>query len=76
MLSLRNIIANVLQVSQLEKLGAHCLGVLPFYHIYGSLISNMALYQGRTNVIMPKFDPQVLLRVVSNFQVGSLIPPQ
>lgn len=69
MLTHRNILANVVQISAwLPDL--HCgkerfLAVLPFFHVFGLTVSlNLAVYTGCAIVIMPRFDPDELINLI------------
>ncbi|GMF11253.1 unnamed protein product [Phytophthora lilii] len=65
-LSARNMVANVLQVDHIEDLGHHCLGLLPFFHIYGTMTINLVIYQGEAMVVLPRFKPESFLGALSN----------
>jgi len=54
------------------------LGILPFFHIYGMVVLLASgLYQGSTNVILPKFEPQLFLETLQNYKISEayLVPP-
>jgi 4-coumarate--CoA ligase len=76
-LSARNMVANVLQVDSVEDLGPHCLGLLPFFHIYGTMTINLAIYQGKAMVVLPRFKPESFLGALSKYKVrlNSVSPP-
>lgn len=68
-LSARNMVANMLQVDHMEDLGVHSLGLLPFFHIYGMLLIHLSIYQGTAKVVLPRFDPHTLLKVLAKYKV-------
>ena len=76
-----NVVANVVQceVEQLNlSVDDTLVGVLPFYHIYGlTVILNLALCAGSTCVTMPRFDPELFLRVLKQHDVtvAHVAPP-
>ncbi|MGI9104324.1 MAG: class I adenylate-forming enzyme family protein [Terriglobales bacterium] len=82
MLTHHNLVVNVYQL-----VGPDCapftsdvtgLCFLPLYHIYGlNVVLNPILMLGATLVLMPRFDPQAALRLVSEEQVTfvPLVPP-
>lgn len=81
MLTHRNVLVNIVQ-QQGWSVGVRgegrVLGVLPFYHIYGLVMSLWtALYQGNVVVTLPRFQPQTFLQAVSRWQVSvlHLVPP-
>ena len=54
------------------------LDFLPFYHIYGlTILMNSGLGIGATQVVMPRFDPELTLRLVEKHRVTNLfvVPP-
>jgi long-chain acyl-CoA synthetase len=56
----RNLVANVLQMDAFNEFlpGEEVvLGVLPLFHVYGMTVClNLAMYEGATVVLMPRFD--------------------
>ena len=47
------------------------LGVLPFYHIYGMVVSQWcALHAGNTVVTLPRFQPQHFLSAIQTHRVS------
>jgi acyl-CoA synthetase (AMP-forming)/AMP-acid ligase II len=70
-LSARNMVANTMQISHVEKLGKHLLGMLSFFHIYPMMLIHVGIYQGSANVIVPRFEPESFLKVVSKYEVRS-----
>ena len=81
MLTHYNLTSNLRQVmaTGLVKTGeAVFLDFLPFYHIYGlSILLNAGLYAGATQVILPRFDPEVTLHLIEKYRVSDLfvVPP-
>ena len=77
----RNIVANVSQCMVAHTIMGPddtLVGVLPFYHIYGlTVILNIALCSGSAVVTMPKFDPELFLRVLKqhNVTIAHVAPP-
>ena len=54
------------------------LDFLPFYHIYGlTVLMNSGLGIGATQVVMPRFDPELTLRLIEKHRVTNLfvVPP-
>jgi acyl-CoA synthetase (AMP-forming)/AMP-acid ligase II len=80
MLTHHNLISNLRQMEGLDYFTEHdtLLCVLPLFHIYGLVvILNMGLYVGATIVMMPRFDLEQFLKVVSQYRVtlAHLVPP-
>jgi len=82
MLTHRNLVANIVQtVTALEHgvvAGDVCIGVLPFFHIYGMVVvMTLALWRGATVVTMPRFDLEGFLGLVQRHRVtvAHLVPP-
>lgn len=81
MLTHTNVIANVLQIAGQTsgKPGkGKVLGVLPFYHIYGMVVSQWStLHDGNAIVTLPRFQPQHFLSAVQTRQISvlHLVPP-
>lgn len=80
MLTHRNLVANILQASNVLEQGEHdtILGVLPFFHIYGmTVIMNLGLYCGVTIVTMPRFDLEQCLGLCEKYGVtfANVVPP-
>jgi acyl-CoA synthetase (AMP-forming)/AMP-acid ligase II len=77
----RNLISNILQIRAVEADMTKddvLLGLLPMFHIYGMIvILNAGLYIGSKIVTIPKFDPEVFLRVVAEHKctILHLVPP-
>ena len=83
MLTHHNVTANINQLAHPQYLdftdpNCHCIGVLPFFHIYGMIIVLASgLYQGGTSVILPKFEPEQFLQTMQNYRItmAPLVPP-
>lgn len=81
MLSHRNIVANVLQLTAGEpKLTKDdsILTFLPFFHIYGlTCILHQAIWRGFKCVVMPKFGIEEWCQNVQNYQItfSYVVPP-
>ncbi|KAI0767439.1 amp dependent CoA ligase [Fomes fomentarius] len=63
---------------KLYRSGDIALGVLPFYHIYGAVVSlHFFLFCGITLSIVPKFNFENMLKSVERYQVNhlALVPP-
>lgn len=86
MLTHRNLVANVCQVShgqassksaeQLRR--ERVIAVLPFFHIYGlTMVMNLTLFRGAALVTMPRFELKEFLRVMEEEQITRawLVPP-
>ena len=56
-----------------EKGEGKLLAVLPFYHIYGMVVSQWcALHAGNTVVTLPRFNPQDFLSAIETERVSPL----
>ncbi|KAI1001791.1 Acyl-CoA ligase [Podosphaera aphanis] len=87
MISHRNVIANVIQISTFDrpcrdKRQKHvtevALGLLPLSHIYGLVvIAKSSTWRGDGLVILPKFELELLLKSIQNFKIETLylVPP-
>ncbi|KAF2857263.1 acetyl-CoA synthetase-like protein [Piedraia hortae CBS 480.64] len=89
MLSHRNIVSNVLQVSAGEgplspapapgrPEGDKILAFLPFYHIYGLTVGlHQSFYRGLTTLVLPKFEIESWCSVVQEHHVtfAYVVPP-
>lgn len=80
MLTHHNLVANIRQMEGLcyfyETDTLIC--VLPLFHIYGLVVVlNMGLYSGATIVMMPRFDLELFLKAVQDYEVtlAHLVPP-
>ncbi|KAK0481631.1 amp dependent CoA ligase [Armillaria novae-zelandiae] len=85
----RSIVANVLQSTahmsgdrdphKRIMPGDVSLGVLPFFHIYGLIVTlHYMLFNGLSVVIIPKFNFKGLLRSINRYRITHLfvVPPQ
>jgi len=69
MLTHRNILANVVQISSWFP-DLHCgrerfLSILPFFHVFGMTVSmNFPLYAGCTAILVPRFEAEDLLKTI------------
>lgn len=75
MLTHFNLVSNIRQACACFGTSALAkpLAFLPFFHIYGfSLILNTTLAVGGTCVVMPSFDPKLLLEVIQQQQITTL----
>jgi acyl-CoA synthetase (AMP-forming)/AMP-acid ligase II len=80
MLSHRNIVANLAQVSAVQGTSEAdvVIGVLPFFHIYGmTVVMNHALHRGATVVTMPRFELGQFLELLQKHGVtrANVVPP-
>ncbi|OQR85179.1 4-coumarate-CoA ligase [Achlya hypogyna] len=76
-LSYFNLAANAMQTSILDDLTGHTVSVLPYFHIYGTMLMNVSLLQGGAQVVMPKFDPPTFLGNMERYRVrlNHIVPP-
>jgi acyl-CoA synthetase (AMP-forming)/AMP-acid ligase II len=75
MLTHRNMIANVLQISTTAPLGEDekVLAMPPFYHAFGLIMGmNSSLLQGATIVTMQRFDPEAYLKAIQDHGITRL----
>jgi acyl-CoA synthetase (AMP-forming)/AMP-acid ligase II len=80
MLSHRNMVANVLQMSVHVPTGEDAViaGVLPFFHIYGqTAVMNVGLLSGGVIITLARFDLEQFLRMVEHHRVtrAFVVPP-
>ncbi|GAK05170.1 LOW QUALITY PROTEIN: long-chain-fatty-acid-CoA ligase [Geomicrobium sp. JCM 19037] len=48
----------------------HVLAVLPFFHVYGMTVAlNLAMMNGYTLIILPKFDPEQVIKTIAKQKV-------
>lgn len=71
MLTHRNILANVVQLSSwlpdLHHGQDRFLAVLPFFHVFGLTVSlNLAVHTGCAVIIVPRFHPDELMKIIKN----------
>ena len=76
----RNLVASLCQTRLVHKVTADdvVLAALPLFHIFGLQISlNLALLEGATVVILPRFDLAAFLRAVEVYRAtrAELVPP-
>ena len=79
-LSHRNLVANLCQMRPRQRLSHKdaVIAALPLFHIYGLQITlNLALLQGATVVIMPRFELRAFLRAIEDHRVtrAEVVPP-
>ncbi|KAJ6581581.1 hypothetical protein B0H19DRAFT_1115914 [Mycena capillaripes] len=87
------VLANVLQIAAQNRVneeyasweerryrpGDVCLAVLPFYHIYGLVVSiHFVLFSGMTVVVVPRFNFVEMLESIGRHRINQLmlVPPQ
>ncbi|KAG5657898.1 hypothetical protein KAF25_007931 [Fusarium avenaceum] len=86
MISHRNVIANVLQLTTYESVSRQedgietqaCLGALPFSHIYGLLIISFAsTFRGDEVIVLPEFELEKALIAVQRHKIAhmNVVPP-
>ena len=80
MLTHRNLVANLLQLSAAghDWEDDTLICVLPMFHIYGlTVILNYGLWSGATIVTLPRFDFEQVLRTMQDYRVtlAHLVPP-
>ncbi|KAI1212665.1 acetyl-CoA synthetase-like protein [Annulohypoxylon truncatum] len=86
MIAHRNVIANMMQLRWHEDPGRRMkgvetqvqLGLLPFSHIYGLVVTAQAgTYRGDEVIVLPKFELTALLEVIQGFKVQfmHIVPP-
>ena len=47
-----------------------CLGILPFFHVFGMALCLSSLSHGVTMVVLPRFIPDHFLTAIQNHKVG------
>ena len=80
MLTHRNLVANVTQVERMLDVrpGDVTLAFLPYFHIYGmTVLMNLYLAVGATQVTLPRFDLEAALRLIQTHRARQLFvaPP-
>lgn len=80
MISHFNLVSNLRQLvsTGLTSEDAVYLDFLPFFHIYGmTVLMNGGFTSGATQVLMPRFDPQVCLDLIQRHKITNLfmVPP-
>ncbi|MGH9010288.1 MAG: AMP-binding protein, partial [Acidimicrobiia bacterium] len=76
----RHLVASLCQTRPVHRVGADdvVIAVLPLFHIYGLQVTlNLALSEGATVVIPPRFELETFLRLVQEHRVSraELVPP-
>jgi acyl-CoA synthetase (AMP-forming)/AMP-acid ligase II/NAD(P)-dependent dehydrogenase (short-subunit alcohol dehydrogenase family) len=76
----RNLVASLCQMRLAHKVTEDdvVIAALPLFHIYGLQVTlNLALLQGATVVILPRFEPEAFLRAVQERHVtrAEVVPP-
>ena len=76
----RQLVASLCQTRAVHRVGAEdvVIAVLPLFHIYGMQVTlNLALSEGATVVIPPRFELESFLRLVQEHRVtrAELVPP-
>ena len=79
-LSRRSLVANLCQMRACHRLSQKdsVIAALPLFHIYGLQVTlNLALLQGATVVILPRFELGAFLRAVQDHRVtrAEVVPP-
>lgn len=81
MISHRNVISNVIQISTYESVGRKGagidtqveIGLLPFSHIYGLvLIAHCGSYRGDAIIVLPKFELETFLAAIQKYKIQQL----
>ena len=80
MLTHFNITSNIRQSLTLGYTTSYSVAVdfLPFYHIYGlTVLMNCGLVVGQTQVVMPSFNPELLMSLIEKHKVTDMfvVPP-
>ena len=79
MLTHQNLVANLRQIATGMFDGSDTiLGLPPFFHIYGlTVVLQLGLYLGATNVILPRFEMQSFVNAVETYGItyANLVPP-
>ncbi|MHB8157714.1 MAG: long-chain-fatty-acid--CoA ligase [Desulfocucumaceae bacterium] len=78
-----NLVAAILQcylwgrttMTQYPMERRYVLSVLPFFHVYGNIVAmNLALYNCSTQILVPRFNIDELMGLLSNFKEISFFP--
>lgn len=69
----RNLVSNTLQAvhwfPEGARVGDLAMAVLPFFHIYGmTAVLNFSLWLGAGIILIPRFDPEMVLRAVHKYR--------
>jgi long-chain acyl-CoA synthetase len=75
MLSHKNLAFNMRQTESIFLNAEHgkenLIAVMPFFHAYGmTLALCMAVYMGDTIILIPRFDPDMLIEAISQYKVN------
>ena len=78
-----NVTSNVMQLTHSQEVlgdfySGHLLAVLPFFHGSGMLFTMLSgLYKGSTEIIMPKFIPELFLSLIERYKITgmNIVPP-
>ncbi|MFW5902016.1 MAG: AMP-binding protein, partial [Thermodesulfobacteriota bacterium] len=79
----RNLVAGTLQaanwgnayLSRIPTERQTTLGVLPFFHVYGTIVVlNTSIYNCATQVLVPRFDVDELMGIISGFEEINFFP--
>ncbi|KAF0698397.1 Aste57867_10964 [Aphanomyces stellatus] len=76
-LSFWNLAVNMQQLASMEPYTSPLILVLPYYHIYGTMLLNTSLLVGQPQVILPKFDPHTFLHALQKYKIekAHVAPP-
>lgn len=71
------LIANIVQTTTFENFakaghGEVATGAVPFSHSYGLFLGHMAVWRGDTIVVFPRFDMQLMLKAIPQYQIERL----
>lgn len=81
MISHRNVISNILQISTYESVGRKKhgvdtqveIGLLPFSHIYGLVvIAHAGSFRGDSIIVLPKFELETFLAAIQKYRIQQL----
>lgn len=85
MISHRNVIANVIQISAFDKEFRQShkapgqettsevgLGLLPMSHIYALVVSHYGVYNGDEIIVLHKFEMGLFLSAIQNYKIKTL----
>jgi 4-coumarate--CoA ligase len=63
--------------SSIDEQSQYMLGLLPFFHIMATKQFHVSIFMGSAIVILPRFEPETLLRVVEKYKMRklALAPP-
>ncbi|PVH90390.1 phenylacetyl-CoA ligase-like protein [Periconia macrospinosa] len=72
MITHKNVIANVLQLSTLATYNEVCLGVLPMSHAYAITTLQLCTYRGDGVIVLPNADLRACSKAISRYQIRTL----